>query len=37
VLVDSPEVGGNLRDHLLSDHRRTAGDTLFTAKKVQSS
>jgi len=35
VLVDSPEVGENLRDHLLSGLIvETAGDTLFTAKKV---
>jgi len=35
VLVDSPEVGKNLRDHLLSGLIiETAGDTLFTAKKI---
>ncbi|MES2093024.1 MAG: GMC family oxidoreductase N-terminal domain-containing protein [Actinomycetota bacterium] len=35
VLVDSPEVGENLRDHLLSGLIvETAGDTLFAAKKV---
>ncbi len=35
VLVDSPEVGQNLRDHLLSGLIvETAGDTLFAAKKV---
>ena len=35
VLVDSPEVGKNLRDHLLSGLIiETAGDTLYTAKKI---
>jgi len=35
VLVNSPEVGKNLRDHLLSGLIiETAGDTLFTAKKI---
>jgi choline dehydrogenase len=35
VLVDSPEVGENMRDHLLSGLIvETAGDTLFTAKKI---
>jgi choline dehydrogenase len=35
VLVDSPEVGRNLRDHLLSGIIvETGGDTLFTAKKL---
>lgn len=35
VLVDSPEVGENLRDHLLSGLIvETGGDTLFAAKKV---
>ncbi|MBG6106933.1 GMC family oxidoreductase [Frigoribacterium sp. CG_9.8] len=35
VLVDSPEVGENMRDHLLSGLIvETPGDTLFTAKKV---
>ena len=35
VLVDSPEVGENLRDHLLSGLIiETAGDTLFSAKKA---
>lgn len=35
VLVDSPEVGENLRDHLLSGLIiETTGDTLFAAKKV---
>ena len=34
VLVDSPEVGENLRDHLLSGLIvETGGDTLFSAKK----
>jgi choline dehydrogenase len=35
VRVDSPEVGENLRDHLLSGLIiETAGDTLFSAKKM---
>ncbi|CAN5502496.1 GMC family oxidoreductase N-terminal domain-containing protein [soil metagenome] len=35
VLVDAPEVGENLRDHLLSGLIvETAGDTLFSAKKL---
>ncbi|MET4703808.1 GMC family oxidoreductase N-terminal domain-containing protein [Frigoribacterium sp. UYMn621] len=35
VLVDSPEVGENLRDHLLSGLIvETSGDTLFSAKKA---
>jgi len=34
VVADSPEVGSNLRDHVLSGLiTQTAGDTLFTAKK----
>ncbi|HEY8914517.1 GMC family oxidoreductase [Lacisediminihabitans sp.] len=34
VLVDSAEVGSNLRDHVLSGLiAETAGDTLYTAKK----
>jgi choline dehydrogenase len=34
VVVDSPEVGSNLRDHVLSGLiTETTGDTLFTAKK----
>ena len=35
VLVDSPEVGENMRDHLLSGLIvETAGDTLLSAKRV---
>jgi choline dehydrogenase len=35
VLVDSQEVGKNLRDHLIAGLViETAGDTLFTAKKI---
>jgi choline dehydrogenase len=35
VLVDAPEVGRNMRDHLLSGLIiETSGDTLFTAKRL---